>query len=260
MNELIRKVLVREPWLALLLLLGLLGKFHVDYDTLDREGLVGDVDDLTAGDVVLMVHALRVPPIKILRRVPVSTVVLKNFVCLVLPAIDAHDDPFGLIVPSTESGDSSRREPLPSACHLATNSRVDDDLPAVSGDDVEVLHGARLVVFEKSFLDVLLLCREAVGVRLNLYFGLLHTGSGPRLRAGPNVAPGKKTERDNRDENCECLLHLRFSFLSFLSYWVVYGLNSRGSGLSAPFGSSPTLAKRQLNLAICALYSAASEL
>lgn len=37
-----------EPWLALLLLLGLLGNLHVDDDSLDREGLVGDMDNLAA--------------------------------------------------------------------------------------------------------------------------------------------------------------------------------------------------------------------
>lgn len=58
-----RKALVRKLSLTLLVLLRFLGDLHINDDSLDREGLVGNMENLASSYVVLVVHPFCVPPV-----------------------------------------------------------------------------------------------------------------------------------------------------------------------------------------------------
>lgn len=52
---------------------------HVDYHAFDSEGLIADMKDLAAADVVLMVNPLRVPPIQVFNGRAIGAIILQNF-------------------------------------------------------------------------------------------------------------------------------------------------------------------------------------
>ena len=175
------------------------------------------MNDLSTRDVVLMVHVFRVPPVKVVHRMAIAPIVLEHFRRAMIISTNVHIDVISVVL--TTPRDHGRCESLAATRHLAANGRVDDDLPAVGGDDVEVLHGAGLVVFEEPSADVLLFGCQPLGISRDLDGRLLHAG-GRLRRVALNIASNENAEHDDRDENCECLLHLfLLFFVSGVTGW-----------------------------------------
>jgi hypothetical protein len=168
------------------------GQLHVDDDALDLHRLVGDVDDLAAGEVVLVVAALGVEPVDVLGRVTIGAVVLQHFAGVVAVIAEVDGEADGGAV------DGFRAEALARRGDLALHGRVDDHLAGVGSDDVEVFDRAGRVVHLQATGDVLLLDGEAGGgVDGDLHGGLLHTRGGCRLAL---LVAGGEREGGDGDE------------------------------------------------------------
>src|SRR3989344_6484946 len=142
-------------------LVGLLRQLHVYDDALDRDRLIRNVQDLAAGDVVLVICPPLVEPDKMLDGRAVRAVVLEDF--------GGHDvaelgnrETRAPVLAAGPHHDRGWREPLSATGDFATDRRVDQHLAAIGRNDVEVLDRAGLVVDYQPVADISLLGSEAI--------------------------------------------------------------------------------------------------
>ena len=142
----------------------------------------GDVNDLTAGEEMLMIDTVGVPPVDVRHAVAVGAVVLEHFGGSSGLAADSHRDTVEL---RGNAFAIDRRhcawcQPFAGARHLAIDAAVHEDLTRVRAYHVQVFECAGGIVLDQALANVALLHGQSVAAGLHLDLRLVNPGGGLR--------------------------------------------------------------------------------